>query len=32
MLSSIQPLQLLLALLAGWINRRQLNAIDYLKE
>jgi hypothetical protein len=31
MLRSIQPLQFL-ALLAGWINRRQLEAIDYLKE
>ena len=29
---SIQPLQFLLTLLAGWINRRQLEAIDYLKE
>jgi hypothetical protein len=26
-----QPLQFLLALLAGWINRRQLEAIEYLK-
>jgi hypothetical protein len=32
MLRSIQPLQLLLTLLAGWINRRQLEAIEYLKE
>jgi hypothetical protein len=32
MLRSIQPLQFLLTLLAGWINRRQLEAIDYLKE
>ena len=32
MLRSIQPLQFLLTLLAGWINRRQLAAIDYLKE
>jgi len=31
MLRSIQPLQFLLALLAGWINRRQLEAIEYLK-
>ena len=31
MLLSIQPLQFLLALLAGWINRRQLEAIEYLK-
>jgi hypothetical protein len=29
---SIQPLQFLLTLLAGWINRRQLEAIDYLHE
>jgi hypothetical protein len=32
MLRSIQPLQFLLTLLAGWINRRQLDAIDYLQE
>jgi hypothetical protein len=32
MLRSIQPLQFLLALLASWINRRQLEAIEYLKE
>ncbi|HEY5759016.1 MAG TPA: hypothetical protein VIU34_24490 [Steroidobacter sp.] len=32
MLRSIQPLQFLLMLLAGWINRRQLEAIEYLKE
>ena len=32
MLRSIQPLQFLLTLLAGWINRRQLEAIEYLKE
>ena len=32
MLRSIHPLQLLLTLVAGWINRRQLDAIDYLKE
>jgi hypothetical protein len=32
MLRSIQPLQFLLTLLAGWINRRQLEAIAYLKE
>jgi len=31
MLRSIQPLQFLLTLLAGWINRRQLEAIEYLK-
>ena len=32
MLLSIQPLQFLLMLLAGWINRRQLEAIEYVKE
>src|SRR5687767_2989167 len=32
MLRSIQPLQVFLTLLAGWINRRQIEAIDYLKE
>lgn len=32
MLRSIQPLQFLLMLLAGWIDRRQLDAIEYLKE
>ena len=32
MLRSIQPLRFLLTLLAGWINRRQLETIDYLKE
>ena len=32
MLRSIQPLHFLLTLLAGWIDRRQLAAIDYLKE
>jgi putative transposase len=32
MLRSIQRVQFLLTLLAGWINRRQLEAIDYLKE
>src|SRR5437667_9447390 len=26
-----QPLQFLLLLFAGWVNRRQLDAIDYLK-
>ena len=31
MFRSIQPLQFLLMLLAGWINRRQLEAIEYLK-
>jgi hypothetical protein len=28
MFRSIQPLQFLLTLLAGWINRRQLDAIE----
>jgi len=28
MLRTIQPLHFLLTLLAGWINRRQLEAID----
>jgi putative transposase len=32
MFRSIQPLQFLLTLLAGWINRRQLEAIEYLQE
>ena len=32
MLRHIQPLQFLLTLLAGWIHRRQLDAIEYLKE
>ena len=32
LLRSIQPLQFLLTLPAGWINRRQLEAIEYLKE
>lgn len=32
MLRSIQPLQFLLMLLAGWIHRRHLDAIEYLKE
>jgi hypothetical protein len=32
MFRSIQPLQFLLTLLAGWINRRQLDAIEYLRE
>ncbi|MBL8270112.1 hypothetical protein [Steroidobacter sp.] len=31
MFRSIQPFQFLLALLAGWINRRQLDAIESLK-
>jgi hypothetical protein len=32
MLRSIQPLQFLLTLLAGWVNRWQIEAVDYLKE
>lgn len=28
----IQPLQFLLILLAGWIHRRQLDAIEHLKD
>jgi hypothetical protein len=28
----IQPVQFLLTLLAGWINRRQLDAIEYLQK
>ena len=32
MFRSIQPLQFLLTLLAGWLNRRQLDAIEYLRE
>jgi len=27
----LQPWQLLLLILAGWINRKQQNVIDYLK-
>src|ERR1700737_3687104 len=27
-----QPLQLLLAIFAGWVNRRQLDVIEYLQE
>jgi hypothetical protein len=27
-----QPLQLLLAIFAGWVKRHQLDAIDYLQE
>jgi hypothetical protein len=30
MFRSIQPLQFLLTLPAGWINRRQLEVIEYL--
>jgi putative transposase len=29
---SVQPLQFLLLVFAGWVNRRQLEVIDYLKE
>jgi hypothetical protein len=29
---SVQPLQFLLTLFAGWISRRQLEAIEYLRE
>lgn len=32
MIRSIQPFQFLVTLLAGWINRRQLEVIEYLKE
>jgi len=32
MLHSIHPLHFLLAVFAGWVNRRQLDAIEYLKE
>jgi hypothetical protein len=32
MLRSIPPLQVLMTLLAGWINRRQLETIDCLRE
>jgi putative transposase len=32
MFRSIQPLQFLLILLAGWINRQQLDVIEYLKQ
>lgn len=32
MFPTIHPLQLLLTLLAGWINRWQIEAIEYLKE
>src|SRR6185436_6361534 len=28
----IQPLQLLLMIFAGWLNRRQIDLIEYLKE
>ena len=29
---NVRPLQFLLLLFAGWVNRRQLDVIDYLKE
>ena len=29
---SSQPLQFLLLLFAGWVNRKQLDVIEYLKE
>ena len=29
---SVQPLQFLLLLFAGWVNRKQLDVIEYLKE
>ena len=29
---SVQPLQFLLLVFAGWVNRKQLEVIDYLKE
>jgi hypothetical protein len=29
---SAEPLQFLLMMMAGWLNRRQLEIIDYLKE
>lgn len=32
MLGHIHPLSFLVALLACWLNRRRLDAIDYLKE
>jgi putative transposase len=32
MFRSIQPLQFLVTLLAGWINRQQVEVIEYLKE
>jgi len=32
MFRHIEPLQFLVTLLAGWINRRQLEVIEYLKE
>jgi hypothetical protein len=32
MSSLLQPLHLLLMMFAGWVNRHQLNVIDYLQE
>jgi putative transposase len=32
MLPPFQPLQLLLVIFAGWVNRRQLDVIEYLQE
>jgi hypothetical protein len=32
MFSLSQPLYLLLMMFAGWVNRRQLDVIDYLRE
>ena len=32
MLGSFPPLQYLLLVFAGWVNRQQLDVIDYLKE
>ncbi len=29
---STQPLQFLLLIFAGWVNRKQLDVIEYLKE
>src|SRR5260370_37290754 len=29
---SVQPLQFLILLFAGWVNRKQLEVIDYVKE
>ena len=29
---STQPLQFLMIIFAGWVNRRQVDVIDYLKE
>ena len=32
MTAAIQPLHLLLMMFSGWVNRRQLDVIEYLKE